>query len=175
MSDDNAIARLRRLALRLGKPGDADGLWFAAAVAEYTAGAAHGREFAEAFGISAGWWRDEAIERRDELLREIRRLCFPGASARAAATAIAASLERYRATAWRVDRTFMHPAKADPLRLRLHAVLKLKVPCGYSTIRSALGVANEKPAPLATASETLEIEDIIPPTDGQREPCEQRN
>jgi hypothetical protein len=155
---DAAIDRLRRLALRLGKPGDEDGQWFSAAVAEFVAAAPHGGELGDAFGLRAGWWRVEAVERRDRAVREIRRSCFPWHSGRAAAKKISRALDRYQATTWRTDRALMRPVQDDPLRLRLHALLKLKVPCGYSTIRAAL-VANEEAALLATSSETLPPED----------------
>jgi len=158
MSDVRAIDRLHRLALRLSKD-DPDSQWFCAGLEEYRAGAPLGRTLESALGIEPRWWRVERAQRRDALLREIRRICFPGNSGRGAAKKIEASLERYAASGWHRDRTLMRPVQDDPLRLRLHALLKLKMPCGRSTIRSALLLANEMAAHLATSSGRLPSED----------------
>jgi hypothetical protein len=157
-----AINRLRAIAARLRD--DPDAPWFAACVAEYQSGAPHGLTLEDAFGLRPGWWRLEAIERRDEILREIAARHFPALKARAAAGEIAGRIERYRTATWRRDRGIMSPATADPLRIRLHRLLKLDLPIGFSTIRRAL--AHETPmavsheacdasAPKETACEQL--------------------
>jgi hypothetical protein len=153
-----SIRKLLRIARDLGDLQHPLAGWLSAALSEFISGAEHGRTLESAFGIVHGWWRIERVQRRDELLREIRRVCFPSHSVRGAATKITAALDRYQTRAWRVDRALMRPVQDDPLRLRLHALLKLKVPCGRSTIRCAL-VANEGRAPLATESGTLPPED----------------
>lgn len=161
MTDAAAIAKLRAIAAALR--GHELGAWFAAALGEYEAGARHGATLEAAFGVVPGWWRLEAIERRDELLRELRRTCFPGHSIRAAAKKIAAALEHYEASAaWRQDRPLVQPVQDDRLRHGLHAILKTGAPCGRTTIRNAL-LANGDPLSVGheacdSAPTVLEVE-----------------
>jgi|SRR5262245_3682775 len=50
------------------------------------------------------WWREEAMRRRDEALRELARLHFPQLSVAAQARRIGELARRYGAASWRFDR-----------------------------------------------------------------------
>lgn len=87
---DHAINRLRRLAEVLAIVADTDGCaaelasdaaWFAGAVRRYDEGAPAGVDLARAFGmnLSVGgttWWKAEALDRRNQLIREARETYF---------------------------------------------------------------------------------------------------
>lgn len=138
-----AITNLRAIAADLVERAHPLAPWFAAALAEYEASAPHGLELGEAFGLALApgavpWWALERRQQRDELLREITCRHFPTLSTRAAAAEIADRIDRYQAGNWRRDRVLMSPATVDPLRIRLHRLLKLGQPIGLSTIRRAV-------------------------------------
>ena len=95
--DLRPIARLRRLAAALDggrRPVPEDRAWFLAGVRRYeaacTASVAIGLEQALGLGRhgARGWWSEEARERRDRLLVELRATHFPDLGDTAAAAAI---------------------------------------------------------------------------------------
>ena len=148
MSDRDSINRLRAIAARLIERDDLDSAWFAEHLAEYIAGARHGRTLGDAFQLTVShgarpWWMLEAIEARAVLLRALHRRHFPALDGRPAAAAIAAALSRYRSTAWQRDRAFVTPPR-DPLKAALFYLLKLEVPLSASTIRRALGAGSRE-------------------------------
>lgn len=114
----------------------------------------------DAFGLCPGWWRLEAINRRDQLLRELASILPRQSSERATAEATLKKLGQYRASQWRRDRALMSPARPDPVWVCMHRLLKLDLPIGFSTIRRAL--AHE--TPLSVSHEACE-----PPTPKETE------
>jgi hypothetical protein len=149
---DSPIIRLRRLAIRLATEGDADGIWFASALAVYEAGAADGLSLDAALRLvpSPGcrsWWSAEQRDRRDILIREIRDRFFPGLPNSHTASQIDEKLRRYETTSWRFDRARRSPpaAYAGKLEVFLFAVLKLGQPISKRVIERALGACQELP------------------------------
>jgi hypothetical protein len=101
-----AVARLRRVAARLGELG-ADGEWLAGVMGVYLDPFA-GCTFDQTAGLVPGAgtenWRTAARRAaRDEAIRSLAGY-FPGLPRAACAEAIWKELDRYRASRWRVDR-----------------------------------------------------------------------
>ena len=99
------IARLRRIAAALegGRlPEACDRAWFCTAVREYETAAPAGGTFDRAAGLTpnrgrAPWWVEEARQRRDAAIRQMRDRLFPDLRRSEAAQQIARLLGRRRA------------------------------------------------------------------------------
>lgn len=150
MSDGAAaIAKLRTIAARLVERDDPEAAWFAAGLAEYEAGAAHGLTLDDALGLACRgpgerpWWAIEAQQRRDELIRAIDAQRFGHLPARKAARDLWADVSRYEASAWRRDRVYT----TAPLRPRgdLFRLLRLNAPLSEATIRRVLAGSRNTP------------------------------
>jgi hypothetical protein len=139
-----SIAALRRISSYLSDTGHPDGAWFAACLAEYEAGARFGLTVADALGFRLGpgespWWECEALARRDTLLQAIAARHFSALGARPAATALMQELARYEASGWRRHRgNLLPPVTLTPLQCDLFALLKLRAPVSFGTVRRAL-------------------------------------
>jgi len=136
------IDRLRRLALRLGKPGDEDGEWFATALREFEAGARHGLTLGDAFGFrltpgQTPFWESERIAKRDDLIRTIAAKHFSTLRGRPAAAALSRAIKRYEQGRWPAHKPFATPPPGlNGLRAALFRLLKLGDPPAEPTIRA---------------------------------------
>jgi hypothetical protein len=153
------IARLRRLAAKLAGEGDADAIWFAAAMRVYEAGAPDGLSLDSALGLvpSPGcrpWWDLERRARRDAIIVEIRDRFFPGLANRRAGSLIAERVRRYETTSWRSDRLWRvpPPTYARQIEALLFGVLKLGPSPSPRTIERVLAMRHELP-PFGGASD----------------------
>lgn len=96
--------RLRRIAEAAPALGP-DGEWLASALRRYLALAPTGGTMDAALGLARDpghepWWRTEAQQRRDDLIREIARLFFAGRARKATAEGIIQAARRYETTGW---------------------------------------------------------------------------
>jgi hypothetical protein len=106
------IERLRRIAQRAlaGERLGEDSAWLAAAVARYEREAARGVTLDDAFGVAthagcAPWWREEALARRDQALRELAGRFFGELCVSKQAEELRRLISRYATTTWlRTDR-----------------------------------------------------------------------
>jgi len=104
------IKDLREIARRcaIGQPLTAElAQWLGRSLGEYLSHRAGSID--EAFGLRASrggvpWWREEAIRRRDGMLRQLAQRHFPTASVSQQARQIYLLALRYAAAAWRFDR-----------------------------------------------------------------------
>ncbi len=105
-----AIQNLRKIAqsCRLGEPLDGNlAVWLSESLEQFLAHRA--ATIDEALGLRAPrggvpWWREEAMRRRDALLRQFAAAHYLGCSVCAAARQIRVLTLRYAASAWRMDR-----------------------------------------------------------------------
>lgn len=103
------IQNLREIAqsCRLGAPLDGKlAVWLGDSLEQFLAHRAASID--EALGLRAPrggipWWREEAMRRRDSLLREFAAAWYSGCSVCAAARQIRVLSLRYAASAWRFD------------------------------------------------------------------------
>src|SRR5262245_46006525 len=105
-----AIQNLREIAERCRRGVPLDGqlaVWLSDSLESFLAHRAASIE--EALGLRAPrggvpWWREEAMRRRDSLLREFAAAFYPNRSLCAAARQIRLLSLRYASSAWRFDR-----------------------------------------------------------------------
>lgn len=161
-SDDSPIALFRRV-VRLLEVSDDDpaaAAWFIAAAREYEAGAPYGRTIGHTLELegdrrATGWWEQEALHRRNTMLREIRDRHFRQLSIRNASKAISGAVAHYSAGRWKLHRCDVAPpANADALTLDLFALMRLqeqlaprrpRVPIlGSAAVRSVLAIASAR-------------------------------
>jgi hypothetical protein len=115
-----AIQNLRKIAqsCRLGAPlEDNLAVWLSESLEQFLAHRAASID--EALGLRAPrggipWWREEAMRRRDSLLREFAATHYVGRSVCATARQIRLLSLRYVASAWRFDR--VHDAMPEHYR-----------------------------------------------------------
>ena len=114
------IERLRSIAMqcREGEPiEEKTARWLADSLGAFLSKQANSLD--EALGIKMGrggvpWWREEAIRRRDNALRQLRAEYYSDLSVNQAARAITQEAKRYGSTAWR----FHKNEEELPVRLR---------------------------------------------------------
>jgi hypothetical protein len=186
------IAALRRIADDLVRCGHPDAPFFSAALQQYESGAAHGMTFGQAFALESndrretGWWKQAALDRRNTLLREIRRRHFPQLSTRRAAEAIVTAAARYCGGRWSLHRRApAPPSGADALTVDLFALMRLqeelaslgsakareqgsprRLVLGFSTVRAAL--ANEPEGCNSHGPESNGLQDEIAQCGGDK-------
>jgi hypothetical protein len=118
--------------------------WFACCLAEYEAGARHGRTFGDVFGLRLGpgespWWEVEDLARRDDRIRYIRARFFPRLSRRAATDAIARKVRCYELSAWRQDKECTTPPHgASEITRAMFELLKIGALVSLVTVDRAL-------------------------------------
>jgi hypothetical protein len=145
-AEPTAIERLRGISARILVGDDPDAEWFAEALARYEAGAPHGEQLDDSFGLKgSGWWLAEARRRRDDAIRGISRDFFAGEpSDRKRAIKIASAIRRYRASAWRQDKGELAPPShyRGTLHERLFIVCKLGA-VGLRAIQQIIGAGSK--------------------------------